>query len=395
VQIRLFDGVTDIDYFFFRMRESQKAVPSHRLDANGELIVREKHERRAAKGAVVVESSPSQQSPERKKTRGCAQRSLEFQPEDVELNAPALPSNVTTQVDVSGEVGNGFGVASALDLDESQSSVVAVASAVALPPASQLQPPGAVVTEAEADDWIGQAMLLFQASECTCSVLAKQTVKQLHEFAKTRRPKIPHRRGGAELRKKEQLLEICRACKTVDEVATAMGGAGYHQGVAPEYWYPVIDRERLTVFTAVHLAFRRAGEGEGFSAILNEFRAHFLKVIKVNWRFYVVRGKVNKAGEVGQSSVFSFAEKLTHFLSSLTSAINHYRDNHSDMTCGRLRKYQTCVLFQIFQRCDPMVERIVVEIVNTLVLFALENNIETIDNIYPDQEKLKRAFNLL
>ncbi len=165
--------------------------------------------------------------------------------------------------------------------------------------------------------------------------------------------------------------------------------------MAPEYWYPVVDSERLTVLTAVHLSFQAHGQNQVFSYQLNEFRAQFLKVINVNWRFYVVRGKVNRAGVVGQNSVFLFEEKLSNFLMSLESAINHYRDNHSDMTCGRLRKHQACIPFQIFQRCDMMVERIVIEIVNTLVAFTLEKNVQAIDLVYENQRELKQAFNIL
>ena len=129
-----------------------------------------------------------------------------------------------------------------------------------------------------------------------------------------------------------------------------------------------------------------------FADELNQFRAHFLKVIKVNWRFYVVRGKVNKPGDVGQRTVFSFEEKLSNFLFSLESALNHYRDNHSDLTCGRLRKHQRCVPFQIFQHCHPMVERIVIEVVDILVGFMLEKSLETLDSVY-DFEELKQVFN--
>ncbi len=141
----------------------------------------------------------------------------------------------------------------------------------------------------------------------------------------------------------------------------------HRQGVERKFWSPIVDPERLTLFTAVHFAFVTRGSGETFSDVLNDFRAHFLKVIKVNWLFYVVRGRENKVRNAGQRSVLSFEEKLSNFLFSLKSALNHYRDNHSDMTCGRLRTAPRCIPFQIFQRCDPMVERIVIEILNTFV----------------------------
>jgi hypothetical protein len=382
---------------FFAMQSSQGSVPTNFLDASGKLIVREKHSRKASSNAAtrVAESPLSSELPERKKGRRTAQRGLSFADSTIGTDANTVDKGASEGVPADESV------LSSLAL---QADVVLPVSVVAV--AADMGGPSVEGTVAESargvgqaviivDDWQAQAMVLFNAKQCSCSVLAKRTVKDLQNFAKTRSPPIRHRRDGAELRKKDQLLEICRVCKSIDEVIAAMGGAGYRHGVAPEYWYPVVDQQRLTIFSAVHLAFVAEGIGKEFSMVLNDFRAHFLKVIKVNWRFYVVRGKINKVGEVGQRAVFTFSEKLSNFLMSLESAIEHYRDNHSDMTCGRLRKHQTCVPFQIFQRCDVMVERIVTEIVNTLVTFALEKKVTSIDSVYENQFELKQAFNLL
>jgi hypothetical protein len=278
---------------------------------------------------------------------------------------------------------------------------VLVKNVVAAAPAALAA--GAAVAAAPADDADEMFRLVRierEAHRCTCALVAKLTVKDLKAICNKLDPRVNFRErvGNAtkDMRKKRILVELCCVCTSEEAVTAAIAAAGYVQGVAPKFWHPRVQFGELSLLTAFHHAMMLAAaepENAAFSIVLNEFRAHFAKMLTTNFRFYVVDGKINKADEVGQDFVIARLERFAHYVQSIKSALNHYRGIHSDMTCGRLRKGLVCTPFRIFRDCDPRVEQILKAKVEVFLLLLMEDEaLMDISAAYHDQAKLNARF---
>ena len=237
---------------------------------------------------------------------------------------------------------------------------------------------------------------------CSCGLVAKSTVKILKVICAAQVPSVAvrHRVGQRlawkDMRKKEILLALCPVCTTEGEVVAAMAGAGFLQGVNPKYWNPRVDLQRLSPLMAFHLSVQRSSnlpENADIHVVLDEFRAHLAKMLSVNFRFYVMEGKINKMDDVGQEAVHYRIDKFSNYFQSVKSALNHYRDVHSDMTCGRLRRGLVCTPFRVFQNCDARVEQILRRHILIFLRFVMgDENLANIENVYPNQARINAHF---
>jgi hypothetical protein len=237
---------------------------------------------------------------------------------------------------------------------------------------------------------------------CSCGLVAKSTVKILKVICAAQVPPVAvrHRLGQRlawkDMRKKEILLALCPVCTTEAEVVVAMAGAGFLQGVNPKYWNPRVDLQRLSPLMAFHLSVQRSSnlpENADIHVVLDEFRAHLAKMLSVNFRFYVMEGKINKMDDVGQEAVLYRIDKFSNYFQSVKSALSHYRDVHSDMTCGRLRRGLVCTPFRVFQNCDARVEQILRRHILIFLRFVMgDENLTNIENVYPNQARINAHF---
>lgn len=262
----------------------------------------------------------------------------------------------------------------------------------------------------------------FGRNECSCSMFVKVKVGPLRSFAKEKRIETKHVLDGKrkEMDKKGLLLVLCRRCTSAEDVARAMDGAGWRHGIAPMYWNYVVDRDRpLSVLDAFHLRFsadvdrvrggtwRQQGPVQAGAApsparvaeaadILDEFRAHSLRNVEKNFLFYVVRGRQNKVDGVGYNKIPNLAERESNWFDALMSTLRHYRDDHRDRTCGRLRKNQQCVPFRKLQECPPVVEEVLRHELLVLVSFigAVQGRVTSVTAPFPDQAALRAHFAL-
>jgi hypothetical protein len=254
----------------------------------------------------------------------------------------------------------------------------------------------------EVEETLRLVILERQAGRCTCALVGKLAVKDLKLICLQQNPPVVYRhrvdRQLKDMRKKEILVELCVVCTSEAEVVAAMASAGFLQGVAPKFWNPRIVEEALSPLTAFHFALQRNGnleENADIRDVLNEFRAHFAKMLSTNFRFYVVEGKINKMDDVGQLAVLHRVDKFANFVHSVKSAFNHYRGIHSDMTCGRLRKALVCTPFRLFQNCDARVQCTLKRFVEIFLRLIMDDDeLLDITAVYHDQDKLNRAFAL-
>jgi hypothetical protein len=252
----------------------------------------------------------------------------------------------------------------------------------------------------DADDVFRLVVIERAANRCTCVLVVKLAVGKIKTICGKLDPPVNFRErvnnANRDMRKKMILIQLCRICNTEDDVTVAIAAAGYYQGVSPKFWHPRVRPAALSLLAAFHHAMQLAASdpaNEEIREVLNEFRAHFAKMLSVNFRFYVVEGKINKADDVGQHFVLSRIDRFAHFVESVKSALNHYRGIHSDMTCGRLRKNLVCVPFRLFQNCDPRVQQILKAKVEIFLLLVMEDELLLdIDVLYADQAKLNVRF---
>ncbi len=275
--------------------------------------------------------------------------------------------------------------------------------APAVPPAPALFPPPLVLSAAA--EILRLVTIERAAGRCICALVAKANVRSLKAICLAQVPAVAFRhRVGPRfalkvMLKKEIILELCPVCTTLADVIAGMAGAGYLQGVAPKYWHPRIEIASLSPLAAFHYLMQRSGDvpaNADIRLVLEEFRAHYAKTLAVNFRFYIVEGKVNKANDVGQDAVLFRIDKFANYMHSITSSLNHYRGNHSDMSCGRLRRGLVCTPFRLFQNCDARVEQIVKANLQIFLKFVLRNeDLIDIEAIFPDQAALNTSFGFI
>jgi hypothetical protein len=204
--------------------------------------------------------------------------------------------------------------------------------------------------------------------------------------------------GERKLRpKKLLLLDLCPICETEADVENAMANAGWRDGINPNHWYPNIDADNLSILGAFHCSMLAAATllvNENEQDLSNRFRAHYLRNFASNFKFYVVRGKVNSLDRVGQRTIPRREERVANFLMAMRSCELHYRGDHSDLTCGRLRKNQVCVPFALLQQCSISVVQPLLTNVNKVIEFVFVHGVVDVQSPYRDQHALREHFGL-
>jgi hypothetical protein len=108
-----------------------------------------------------------------------------------------------------------------------------------------------------------------------------------------------------------------------------------------------------------------------------------------------VHRKVNKDEEVGQWNVPNRADQIANWYNAMQSTLNHYRDDHRDKFCGRLRKGQVCVPFRVFAACNARIEQKLVAAVDRLVEFVFHHdNVTSLTLPYNPREQLIQWFQI-
>jgi hypothetical protein len=234
---------------------------------------------------------------------------------------------------------------------------------------------------------------------CTCKTFSNCRVGSLRTVATHFRVNIHHVIDGKQkLRPKKLLLwDLCPICETEADVELAMADAGWRDGINPTHWFPTVDQQSLSVLGAFHCSMLDAAtllENGIDRALLNRFRAHYLRNFASNFKFYIVRGKVNCHDRVGQRTVPNREERVANFLMAMQSCESHYRGVHSDQTCGRLRKNQVCVPFALFQDCPTYVVQPLLANISKVIEFVFLHNAGDIQSPYWDQDTLRQHFQL-
>jgi len=242
-----------------------------------------------------------------------------------------------------------------------------------------------------------QALAKLGARECSCYNLAHLPIAEARAVCSecgiaTRGD------SGKLLKKTELLLEACPTCVTVDAVEAAVGGSQLRQGVPDEYWRWEAGVAPYSLLSAFHLAMTRTAQEPAnlaFSIDVNDFRAHLLRMMRVNFVFYVIEGKVNRGDGPGQLHAAQPALRVANFMASCTAALNHYDDLHDRQTCGRLRKNQACVAFRYFNQCPQPVRLLVRHYVMQVIDCVTRAPAGApIDLPYHDQDLLRQRFGL-
>lgn len=263
-------------------------------------------------------------------------------------------------------------------------------------------PAGAADPSSDDTPLLTTFMQLRNSGLCSCAVLSKAQVAPLRVICKARA--IPTKWRGEngmlssrDKPKKQLLLAMCRVCSTIAEVETALAGGALREGIPVKYWTPAIQQDNLSVLDAFHLSIQRENPPDTpFTAELDAFRAHFLRNVVSNFKFYIIKGKINRTDDMGQDGVPLYAERVSNFVRSLDAAFQHYNGVHSVRTCGRLRKGLVCTPFKLLSACDPTVERVLKSKVRLLCAFVvtLADPLRSITNPFHPQDLLRRSFQL-
>lgn len=383
-----------------------RKVASHLLDANGQLIVRERRDRAARPPQSVLQESPTAREPTGETPpgkRGRAQRPAaspralnfgdrDFAPDgDVDEAVPVVPR--------VGPRGRG-------QPQEARNA----------PTAAPNQPgdiTGAenVVAEAAERHLLVQYHQQVNAGRCSCGLLGKSVTALLAKFCR-QQDRDPFWRGeNNELTRRQMpkarlLLTLCVVCKTVAEVEAAKVAGGFVHGIPPKFWNPPISQPGqysvldgfYYVIGQLDLAALGVNAAELPNALsdLNAFRAHLGKHFVTNFKFYVLKGKVNKFQNVGQNQVVLSIDRCSNFSFAMSAAFDHYQGIHSVNTCGRLRKGLNCNPFKLIQTCHQVVQRALRDAVTRVCSFVLTQNatISSLESSFSDQEALVAHFGI-
>lgn len=232
--------------------------------------------------------------------------------------------------------------------------------------------------------------------QCSCYELNQLAVDDIRQLCIARNISTTDE-DGKPLKKKDLLLEACPMCLTAEQVDAALQGANLRQGVPDEYWQWNPGVAPYSLMSAFHLALVRTAQqpaNAAFANDLQDFRAHVLRMMHVNYTFYVTHGKVNRSDGPGQHRNVPPMARAGHFMMSCHAALNHYDNIHDHQTCGRLRKNQACAPFREFAQCPDNVRLVVRHYVNQTIFCVSESPLTPIDQQYPDQELLRQRFGL-
>lgn len=251
------------------------------------------------------------------------------------------------------------------------------------------------------DAFIAHLKELRASNLCMCPALRGLLKARLSEICSS--VGIETRANGKEKTKYELCIDLCPLHMSEEEVKQHMlGDTQYWQGVHPMFWKPRVKKNSLSVVDAFHCYMKEREEeyhSDQGKVEINEYRAHFLKVFAVNFKFYVVDGKENKQGAPGQIPVHYPVLRISNFLSSLQGALKHYSGYHNEQTCGLLRRGKLCTPFKVFAVCEEQVKPVVQEAVNRLSIYVLQNAKHIAESALsspdPDQQRLRNHFSLL
>jgi len=140
--------------------------------------------------------------------------------------------------------------------------------------------------------------------------------------------------------------------------------------------------------TAAHIKFE-----------LNRFRAHLLSHTETNgWRD-LFQGKINLVGEQGSVVTQRRALREGTFGIVMMATIQLYIDVHHNLYCGKIRKGQACVPFQMWDDCSDAVRPIVESQIRQLVSSVIRRGdndrvVKVEDSFLGSQQELRTHFQL-
>lgn len=402
-----------------RVRKAASKNQNHLFDASGNLIVRDRSNRsRRTTSSVQVESPEPRVatgvSPLSKKTRGgqsaVAVKSLYFG--TAQTDEPMADGVRDPDAGVQEDV-------DAVDLGSSARENIGDTGQtdIGYQEEENNLPDIAIRSESSTyTDCLRRYDHQCRNGECSCGVLCSLRAPELQRMCIEREFEVKWRgddgKGAVRIRPKMQiLLQMCCKCQTIEEVDEGKKSGGYRDGIHPRFWYPSENAESLSIMSAFHFAMR--GDIESLKALdlervangmgrihddvcndLDSYRAHLARAFSTNWKFYVIKGKVNRP-DVGQRQVIYLIDQVSNFVHAMNATFDHYHGHHNRNTCGRLRKGQVCNPFKLLSSCSVQVMTTLHSKVQLVLRFILQNpGTLTIETPFPNQLALRQHFSL-